>query len=333
MRPYRGRTAVLVTALVLVVLSGAAVPYLGGVASASHGYDEANYTVVPMSDRTPGAENVRYGQRVIADAGVNLETLEKMTATFEEGSWTECSPGDGEVWGIDRGNTLDGYEVDEDLQDNTKSFSAGEDVFQVEFYGEDDLGASTYFDDRDEMVSVAKCLDNPDKSGWYQITGSTTGVTEDGDRGTFESESHYFWICNCEDEDEARRELGPPPSEPQSTATPTPTPTATPGPGNGTPANETASGDGESAPSSTATPTATTATTDTTVTRTPTPTATAAGGTGDQDGSVGAQAGTPNEDWDEHVLETPTAAGGPGFGPAAALVAVLGAVLLLRRRP
>ena len=210
----RGLVVVLTAALAVTLLTGAAAPDGGGGATASHGPEEANYTVVPLSDRSPGAENVKYGQRVVATAGTDLATLEETTATYEAGSWSGCGPSDGETFGVDRGSTLEGYEVDETLQNDVKTFSAGE----------DDFGASTYLGDGDEFVSVAECIDNPDEPGWYRISGTTTGVTESGERVTFGSESHYFWICDCENEAEARERLGPPPSEPQTTAAPMPTP-------------------------------------------------------------------------------------------------------------
>ena len=218
----RGLMAVAATAVVFALLAGAAAPD-GGVVGASHNPADANYTVVPLGDRSPGATEVEYGQLVVSTAGVDLATLERTTAVYEAGSWENCGPQDGETFGVDRGATRDGYEVDESLQDNVNTFSAGEDVFEVEFNGEDDFGASTYLDDGDEVISVAECIDNPDEPGWYRISGTTTGVTDDGERVTFGSDSHYFYICDCEDESEARQQLGPPPSEPQPTATATPT--------------------------------------------------------------------------------------------------------------
>ena len=202
-----------VAVAVLLAVSVVAGASALGVVSAGHGEADADYTVEPMSDRSPGATDVKYGQVVVAQAGVDFETLEEMEAVYEEGSWSGCGADDGEVFGIDRGNTHDGYETDEGLEENTKTFSAGEDVFRIEFYGEDDFGPSTHLEDGDAIVSVAECIDNPDEPGWYQISGSSTGVTEDGEEVTVGGESHYFWICECEDEEEAREELGPPPSE------------------------------------------------------------------------------------------------------------------------
>ena len=82
----RGLVVVLTAALAVTLLTGAAALDGGGAATASHGPEEANYTVVPLSDRSPGAENVKYGQRVVATAGTDLATLEETTATYEAGS-------------------------------------------------------------------------------------------------------------------------------------------------------------------------------------------------------------------------------------------------------
>jgi len=343
MSATRGVAVAVAAVLAVSLLTGVTAFGAVGVATASHGPDAANFTVVPMSDRTPGAENVRYGQRVVAQAGTDLETLERTRAVFEEGSFSKCGPSSGETFGIDRGATKSGYGIDEDLTDNVKSFTAGADVFKVEYYGEDGFGASTHLNDGDEFISVAKCIDNPDDPGWYRITGSTTGVTERGERVTFSSESHYFWICNCRDEAEARQQLGPPPSEPQRT--PTATVTATPsGDGGGDTAggsgssgqaddgSEGGAGDAEqtSPERATATPTATTTVAGGTATATARPAPDGSGGgdgTGSADGAT-----TPTAAWDYHGRGTPTAAEGPGFGLAPALVGILAAVFLVGRR-
>ncbi|PSQ40227.1 hypothetical protein BRD07_07770 [Halobacteriales archaeon QS_9_68_42] len=330
MTPERGLTLALVAALSLALLAGVAVPNGDGVVAASHGPEDGNYTVVPLDDRSPGATDVRYGQRVVAGAGVDLETLEETTATYEAGSWNSCGPDNGETFGIDRGNTMSGYEVDHSLEENVKSFSAGEDLFRVEYYGEDDFGSSTYLDDGDEFISVANCIDNPDEPGWYRISGTTTGVTESGKRATYSSDSHYFWICECGDEAEAREKLGPPPSEPRETATPTPTPAeaAETTPDNG---DDTADEGGSRPPESTPTPTPAEASgSAVTDSATPDPTATV----GDADDAADEAMATPPDPtptggWDDEVLNTPTSAGGPGFGPVAAVLALVGALLVL----
>jgi PGF-CTERM protein len=315
MAPSNAAGCVFAVLLVVAAAAGAA-PLFAETATASHGPEAANFTVEPM-DRTPGATNVKYGQTVVAQAGTDLKTLEKTTAVYEAGSWAQCGSSDGEILGIDRGSTYDGYKTDESLKNNIKRFSAGEDVFELEFNGESDFGASTDFNDGDEFVSVAKCLENPDEPGWYQIKGTTTGVTTDGERVTFGSESHYFWIGNFENEAAARAELGPPPSEPQATPTPTPEPTAEPSSGDG---SDTES-EGEPAGTNevTPTPTATAAATPTPATAPETPTA------------EPTPTPTPPQ-WEGQVVTTPTPGDGPGFGPLVAVLSLLATALLARRR-
>ncbi len=211
--------------IVIVAVSLLVVVSSGGIVAANHGAEGANFTVEPLDDRRPGASDVTYGQIVVGEAGIDLEVMERTVGIYREGSWSACGPASAEVFGIDRGNTQSGYEIDETLQEHVKRFSAGDDRLETEYYQEDDFGASTYFNDGDAFVSVAECIENPAEPGWYQITGTTTGVRSDGERVSFSGESHYFWICECEDEAAAREQLGPPPSAPRATATPEPTPT------------------------------------------------------------------------------------------------------------
>ena len=322
------------------------------VVGAEHGEPDADFTVEPMDDRSPGATDVKYGQVVVGQAGVDLETLESMEAVYEEGSWEGCGPGDSDVFGVDRGNTHDGYEVDEELEDNTKSFSAGEDVFRIEFYGEDDFGPSTHLDDGDAVVSVAKCIDNPDEPGWYQISGSTTGVTEDGEQVTVSGSSHYFWICDCEDEAEAREALGPPPSDDQETETPA-TPSGddesgdtsgddesgdTSGDGSeddgstdGDSGEATSTGDESTEDGSTEEDASTGATGDDSGTES-TESMESMGDSDSEDSSQAAATGDEAGSWDSYRVQTPTPGAGDGFGGTVALVAFLGAALLFYRR-
>jgi PGF-CTERM protein len=334
MRRKRGIVVAAAAVLAVATLAGAAPPGAVEVAGASHGPESANFTVEPMSDRSPGAENVRYGQRVVATAGTDLQTLEKTTATYEDGSFESCGPSDGETFGIDRGSTHAGYEIDHDLTRNVKSFTARADLLRVEFYDGDDFGSSTYMNDGDEFVSVSTCIDNPDEPGWYRISGTTTGVTDDGERVTFSTDSHYFWICDCETETEAREELGPPPSEPQRTTTPTPTATDDGGADDGDSGGGTDDAERESPKRTTVTPTNPPAGGEATATAESTDGPTDGWDDADDGTAAPTDGGTTTStgEWDDHVLQTPTAAEGPGFGPAPALVAILATVGVLRRR-
>lgn len=322
-----------VTAALLVTMLGAVVALgLGpggvGVASADHEPAETNFTFEPMEpeDHRPGAENIRSGTVGQAAPGVDtdLETLLELRSVYSEGSWADCGPTRSETFGIDRGGDNERYEVDESLRNNVERFSAGEDVFVTEFYDEDDYGASTYLNSEDRVLALIECVDNPDEPGWYRIdVAAVTGRTEDGEEVTFEDPSHYFWICRCEDEAEAREELGPPPSEPEET------PTATPGSG-GEGDAATGSGDPDGGAPSDTSPGGTDATpSDSTADG-------SSGGTATHDGdptpsSAASTASPTPADWNEIRVVTPARADAPGFGPWAAVAALLGTALLLRR--
>lgn len=310
--------------IVVVLLVGAFLSPGGGVGRTSAGHDpeNANSTIEPF-DRSPGATDVKYGMTIVSKAGVDLETLTRTLATYSAGSWEGCGPSTSEVFGIDRGNTHGGYEIDEELTDNVKSYSAGEDELDTRYYREGDFGGSTYYNEGDELVTLMECVDNPDGPGWYRIGGRFEGVTAGGTEVSYSGRSHYFWICNCEDESAAREELGPPPSEP----TPTPTPTVTvsetqvKSDTHGSPVQATRNGTGGSN-----TPTATRTRTEysdtPTATRMPT-----AGPTSTPTPPV-----TPAESWERVVVRTPTVGSGAGFGGPVALGALIGAALLVHHR-
>lgn len=301
-----------------------------GLASGDHGPEGTDFTYEPMSpeDRRPGAEGTRVGTIGRGADGVDrdFETLLELRSVYAEGSWESCGPTSSEVFGIDRGGDNERYEVDESLTDNVKRFSAGEDVFEAEFYDEDEYGPSTHLNSDDRVVSIIECVDNPEEPGWYQIdVAAVTGRTPDGEVVTMEDTSHYFWICDCEGEDEARERLGPPPSEPDPTATPAgdgsgdetssdddPTGAATPGSSSG---DDDTSGDGSDA-SGTATAAGTAATTRTADVTTATATDTGS---------------SSPEEWAAYRVRTPTPGSGAGVSPVAAGVALLVAALLLRR--
>lgn len=306
----------------LALLVAAGTMSVGSV-GAAHGPDAAEFTVEPIDDRTPGATNVEYGMRVVGGAGIDFETLRRTRAVFEAGSWASCSPGDAGEFGIDRGSTHEGYRTDEGLQENVKTFSAGEDVFETEYNGEEDFGPSTHLDDGDELVSVAKCPDNPDKPGWYQMTGSSTGITESGERVTYGGDSHYFWICECENDAEAREELGRPPSD----STPTATPTAAED-------TETDSDDGADSTGGADDSTAESGPGSETPPDTATPEAAEASGQSPALTATATATATPTVDreWDDVVGRSPTPGGGDGFGVVVSVLALAATVVFLYRR-
>ena len=168
-----------------------------GTAGESHGAGKASYAVEVLGDPSPGATEVRYGLRVVGRSGVDFETSTRTSATYEAGSRARCDA-DGETFGVDRGATRGGREIDETPQNDINSIPSGENGLVVEFDG--DIGASTYLDDGDEVVSVTGRLDESDEPGWYQVTATTGGVTADGDEAIFRSVSHYFCTRDCEDE-------------------------------------------------------------------------------------------------------------------------------------
>jgi PGF-CTERM protein len=311
-----------------------------GVVAADHGVEEkGNFTVVPS--RQPGLDD---GE--MKSFGVPNRSFEKMDyikATWEEGGFAGCGASNGEAFGVDRGNDDPGTETDESLAPKVKSSTVTEDVFKADFYDEGDFGGSPpTLNEGDQFVNyVVDCIDTPDEPGWYQFSSTTAG--QDGESSIT---SHYFYICDCANEREARQQLGPPPSA--STPTPTPTPTASPTP-TATPTatpepTPTRTPPAEGTPFPTPTPTATpTATPEPTPTPSATATATAAAGSGDSEseaeagstGSAATESPTPTQpgNWSAVVEQSPTAAEGPGFGVAGAVVALLvGTMLVARRR-
>jgi len=296
-----------------------------GASTLPHG-ETSNYTVLPM-DRTPGADDVSYKSWIVGDPDSDQKSLKHMSYSvleWEAGELGGCGPGDNEAAGIDRDNDDPGTEIDEEIVPHIENVYESEDRLVIDFHDPDDFGENPiHLNQSDEFVSYVKdCRGNPDEQGWYRLAGTINGTGYDGEHVEHSTTSHWFWICDCEDEEEAREKLGPPPSESETgssdgngtpPATPTPTATATPGDGaqtstpTATPGGEedertpTATPDGEATPTATATPT---------------PAATA----------ESEETDTPEADSD--------ASGGdsPGFGPVAALVALLSTALVAARR-
>ena len=341
-----GTQPIAVLLLGALVVSGVVGPGLvapaldggAGVVAADHGVEEkGNFTVVPS--RQPGLDDGEMKSFGVPNRG--FERMDYVKATWEEGGFAGCGASNGEAFGVDRGNDDPGTETDESLAPKVKSSTVTEDVFKADFYDEGDFGGSPpTLNEGDQFVNyVVDCIDTPDEPGWYRIRSTIASAD-----GNFEARSHYFYICDCANEREARQQLGPPPSEstptPTPTASPTPTatPTATPEP------TPTRTPPAEGTPFPTPTPTATpTATPEPTATPSATATATAAAGSGDSEseaeagstGSAATESPTPTQpgNWSAVVEQSPTAAEGPGFGVAGAVVALLvGTMLVARRR-
>jgi PGF-CTERM protein len=328
-----------------LVLCGLALALVAAApAGAEHG-SPSNFTAIPY-DHTPGASDVTYEQHAVAP--VSFEYLDYIGARWDEGSFAGCGAANSETFGIDRDDDAPGTETDEGLAQYVEESKVDEDQFVADFYEKDDaIGSSTNLAKGDEFVSVTtNCFTNPAEPGWYQIRSSIGGTAPNGTYIEAKDVSHYFYICDCANEQEAREKLGPPPSEPQQTATASPTATAEPTPTRTPPA------DGTPFPSPTPTPTPKQST--------PTPASATAGnagtatasqdaggagsnGGGQPGGSAGgsgsgagaAESSSPtatSESWDSYVRETPTVAGGPGFGSVTALLALVAAALVALRR-
>lgn len=231
--------------LALVVTIGATMAWTGALAvstesvdarPASTGHDSpANYSVQPAqapADRKPGVSDASYKQW--AQSNVNIESIDYLVLMWAAGDLSNCSTENVEEFGIDRGANRSGTQTDEGLLQYVEDTKRSKDKLVVDFYDENDVGESTYFNTTDEFVSFQKnCFGNPSEPGWYQLTAKMNGTGWNGEPVSATVDSHYFWICDCGSEQEARNRLGPPPSEQggngnQSTQTATPTPGASP---------------------------------------------------------------------------------------------------------
>lgn len=320
------RTDTTVALLVLICLAGAAV-VLTAPAGASHG-DDANFTAQPddpSSDRAPGASGTTYNMWVEVEEP--YENVTRFTYRLPEDAFWDCGEGDLRAFGIDRGGDDPGLETDETPPANFADSDGSEYFYDVD--GTVDLDAG------DEVVaSVADCMYNPENEGWYQ----GEFLLHNRNDLALKSTSHYYWICDCQSEAEARERLGPPPSEPTPTPTPTATatPTATP---ESTPtatatATATATPEATSTPEDARTPVPTEAT-DTPEPAQSTDTATpASDSTSTATATSTATEGTPENGSAVQTAqeESPSAADGPGFGLAAALLAIAAAAMLAHRR-
>lgn len=331
-------TRIRFAAIVAFVFGVAMVAGFASIGAASHG-SQANFTVYPQEngDRSPEATAGTY---VMSSAGADafeadrgLEAVDYYWLESDQADFSACDPDNARVFGIDRGNNNTGTQVDDGLLEHMKSHSVQRHRITLDLFTEEDLGGdSIHLYAPDATIAVlGDCVENTGEPGWYQFTGFVNGTTFAGNYEEVRLTSHYFWIGDFEDEEAAREELGPPPSEadeggdrPASTPTPTPTPTPT--------ATATVTPEEGGADASASTPTATS---------TASGTSDGSGGDGgDGDGSSGDDAGTTGDDSGEHVpagdgssglVATPTPGSGPGFGPVAALIALLGSGLLAGR--
>lgn len=310
------------------------------------------YNGPESEQRQPGASGRSYWtESVLSDIPEDEDVYLLRSVTYRPLS-SDCSPGDTDVLGIDRGNTNEGErEADEDITESVKSFSQEQDArsrynsefddpeplstadgvqyerLDIEWYAPDDFGSPVRLSRGDRFLSAQSgCMTNPDEPGWYRWASYNEAELENGTKIVPEGPAYsdWYYVCDCADREEAVETLGPPPGE-EPEGTPTPTPTET-GDGGSTPTAEAGDSTDEgndstndaSDGSDTATETA--EPTETPTASTPTETA--------------APTATPTEtaSWDERVVQTPTAGDGAGPGTLAALLGLLVAVGLLRRQ-
>lgn len=355
-----------------VLLIASAIAGAAGSATAGHGAENGNYTVdLPFdSDHLPGGQNEGNGSINHFAAGTHelferggapdgFEGLKFIVISNPDIDFSGCGSTNTAAFGIDRGNNRSGTETDVSLLNYMERSRFNDHSIVVELYDGGEIAAPSdapvHLNPEDEIVAHqgyqsqgGACYTMPSDPGWYQIDGMANGTTASGDHAQVEMVSHYFYICECNSEEEAYSTLGPPP-------------------GQDNPYDDSSDGGDESTPTATATPTTTAtpvpeSTDASTATATPerepaTPTDQpnadgAGGGDGSDDGGSGAggdggdasrpppadtatadrRQGQPAADRTAGVPTTPTVAEGPGFGPAAALLALLSAALLALRR-
>jgi PGF-CTERM protein len=342
--------------LLLVASIVATVAVLGAavspVAADQHTYDEApdltekaDFTInFPFPrDHYPGDMNEENGsieyyasgadayREVGAEEGIWADTI-VISADWID--YSACSTDNTKTFGVDRGNNNSGTETDEGLLEHRYDDNFRDDGLDVYFYDwEQFAGDPPYLAPEDAIVAAqgagsdsGPCLTLTSEPGWYQMQGFLNGTIANGDcteEGNADCEpenkewvgvklkTNYMYVCECDDAQEARDELGDPPNE---SNTPTPTETST-GTDERTP-TDTEGGDDP-------TPTPTEGGGDPTAT----PTGTQGGG-----GTVQATATQANNNNDGGGALTPTADEAPGFGPVAALLALLATALLANRR-
>jgi len=327
--------------------------------------DAANFTVnLPYAtDHYPGDQNEQNGS--IEYYAVGSQAFNEVGA--EEGVWfnyiiidaqwidySACDIPNTKAFGIDRDSNLAGTQFDEDLVQKQRNTNFLDDGIEIKFYDFSDFaGDPPYMAPEDQVVAAqgagsqaGTCLTMTSEPGWYQLQAFLNGTVADNgpDEEPSDSaeekglrlQSNYLYVCDCDSEQEAREQLGPPPNEDDSGSESTPEPTATPEP---TPTPTEASDDTpqpteppEDTPEPTEppedTPEPTEPPEDTPEPTEPpedtaAPTATQPNNGGGNNGGNGGNGNTGM---------TPTSGGGPGFGPAVAILALLASALLATRR-
>ncbi|WP_178915413.1 PGF-CTERM sorting domain-containing protein [Natronomonas gomsonensis] len=325
--------------------------------------DAANFTVnLPFAtDHYPGDQNEENGS--IEYYAVGSEAFNEVGA--EEGVWfnyiiidaqwidySACDIPNTKAFGIDRDSSLSGTQFDEDLVQKQRNTNFLDDGIEIKFYDFSDFsGDPPYMAPEDQVVAAqgagsqdGTCLTMTSEPGWYRLQAFLNGTvadngpdeepSEDAEEKGLRLQSNYLYVCECDNEEEAREQLGPPPNEdPDPTPTPTESSDSTPTPtesSDSTP-TPTEAPDNTATPEPTEPPESTPEPTDPPddtpqptdppeETTAPTATQSNNGGGGGNDGGGG------------NTGMTPTSGEGPGFGPAVAILALLGSALLANRR-
>jgi PGF-CTERM protein len=320
--------------------------------------DAANFTVnLPFTtDHYPGDQNEQNGS--IEYYAIGSQAFSDLDA--EEGVWmnyiiidaqwidySACDIPNTKAFGLDRDSSLPGTQFDEDLVQKQRNTNFLDDGIEIKFYDFSDFaGDPPYMAPEDQVVAAqgagsqdGTCLTMTSEPGWYRLQAFLNGTVADNgpDEEPSDSaeevglklQSNYIYVCECDSESEAREQLGPPPNEPddnggsESTPEPTATPESTPTPTEAPDSTPEPTEPPESTPEPTDPPDDTPQPTDppeSTTAPTATQSNSGGGGGGGNDGGGG------------NTGMTPTSGEGPGFGPAVAILALLGSALLANRR-
>ncbi|WP_178915412.1 PGF-CTERM sorting domain-containing protein [Natronomonas gomsonensis] len=359
------QTAATVLATFVVVSMVAIGATAGAVAADGHTRDESpnfdeemNFTVnLPFkTDHYPGDQNTENGSIEYFAAGADAFNDQGA----EEGIWVDyvivdadwidysaCTTDNTKAFGIDRGNNNTGTNIDEDLVEHQIKTDFRDDGITIDMYDWSEFANDPpYLAPEDAVVAAqgagsnsGPCLTVTNEPGWYQIQAFTngsiaTGCNEEGNPDCEPEDkefvgvnvnSNYVYVCECDSRAEAEEQLGPPPggSEPTPTPEPTATPESTPDPTEAPGDTPQPTDPPEDTPEPTDPPDDTPQPTDPPESTTA-PTATQA--------NNGGGGGGGNSGGGGNTGMTPTSGGGPGFGPAVAILALLASALLANRQ-
>ena len=358
----RENTLPILFALLLVVSIGAAGmisaerTYEDGYYANNDEYDQSEYekTIqdsfigIPNGSHQPGNEDATFHSYVVPEGQID-EPFNVHHYSYRSTLPTaDCGVENVEGAGIDRGNNRTGVSTDESLVNayEEQRFTTrdqgdpndpplqprGNEVAPdgwdhrerltfIFSQGEDSLSEPVRVNPDDEIIfGMRECNDFPDQEGWFRawLYVNGTGI-DSGNEVELFALTNWIYICeDCENRTEARQKFGPPGGE--ATSAEAPTPTATSG------TSETATPDGTEAAGEPESPTPTS-----TVAGTDPPRDTEANEPGDTAGPTETTAAVANGE-PEGEDPTPSLGGGSGFGVTIALLSLLAAGAIGRRR-